>query len=1038
MKLSHITLTLLTLASLQLNAQWSTNSTVNTPVVTATNTQGGHTFVSDGSGGTYIAWQDLRSGSYDIYMQHMSAQGVELWASGGINVCNASGDQMFPALMLDVAGVVMVTWSDFRSGNNYDIYAQRLSSAGTALWAANGVAVCTAPLDQVLPRITYVGSNSAIISWVDGRSGTNDIYAQRINGLGVTQFAANGIAVCSATGNQSNLVVSTDNANGVILAWEDFRNGATADIYAQRINGSGIDVWTANGVAVCNATGTQSAPQIALDANGFLIVGWSDNRSGGYDIYAQQLSNASGSAQWLANGVVVCNATADQGSTQVAIDGYGGYYVAWTDHRSAVSDDVYEQHLNASGAAQWTANGLTVCNATGDQNFPAMLTSPTGTYITWTDFRGGSTSDVYAQYVTIGGTTSWTANGVAVANATGSQDAARIISRSGGAMIMWNDRRNGNYDVYIQAICASGILGTPAPTNSTANSALTVCIGATTTLTATGTGTIGWYANPTGGAPLGTGGSFTTPAISTTTTFYVQDSTSCASSARTPVTVNTHPPVVVNLGSDVTQCGGTVTLDAQHPGATYLWNTFSTQQTITASVSATYSVTVTETNGCTGTDAVVVTINPVPTVNLGNDITQCGGNATLNAGNAGATYLWSDNSTSQTLLATTSGTYSVVVTNVQGCTNSDAINVTINTVPSVALGNDITQCGGTAFLDAGNTGSTYSWSTGATSQQIIAATSATYSVLVTAVNGCTATDAINITINTVPTVDLGADTTLCGPITLDAGNAGATYVWSDNTTGQTTTAGTTGTYTVLVTTSAGCTGTDAINVTSYAQPVVNLGSDIVQCGGTVQLDAQNAGSSYVWNTTETTQVITVTASGNYSVVVTSVDGCTAGDAIVVLINNVNTGVTQTWNALTANAVGAAYQWVDCGNGFAAVPGATAQSFTPTVNGNYAVVVTENSCTDTSTCYLFNNVGVQQISAAEVITAYPNPAQTVVNIATASNGTIEIFNALGELVLTENAASTVTTIDVSALNNGVYLVRLTNENGNAATRITIQK
>lgn len=1037
MRIVAIAWVLLT-TTLSVSAQWSTNSTVNTPVATATNTQGGHTLISDGTGGTYIAWQDLRSGSYDIYMQHMSSQGAELWTSGGLNVCNASGDQMYPALMLDAGGVVVVTWSDFRSGNNYDIYAQRLSSVGNPLWTANGLVVCNAALDQLMPKIVYVGSNSSIISWVDGRSGTNDIYSQRMNGLGAPQFAANGIAVCNATGNQSNLVTITDNANGVILAWEDFRNGSFADIYCQRINGSGIDQWTTNGVAVCTDAAIQYGPQITLDLGGFLVVTWSDNRSASYDIYGQQL-NSSGATQWTANGLAICNATGAQDGARVGIDGVGGYFVSWTDSRSGTSDDIYAQRLNSAGAGQWTANGVSVCNATGNQGNPAMLSvASTGAYITWTDFRGGATSDIYAQFINFAGSVQWTTNGIAVSNPTGNQSAPVIVSKTGGAVILWNDRRNGNFDIYIQGVCSSGTLGTAPPTNTTPSQSMTVCVGATTTLSATGSGTIGWYANATGGAPLATGTSFTTPAISSSTTYYIQDSTTCAASARTPVLVNTHPPVIVNLGSDITQCGGTVVLDAQHAGSTYLWNTFSTQQTITASISATYSVIVTETNGCTGTDAVVVTINPVPVVNLGNDITQCGGVATLNAGNAGSTFLWSDNSVAQTLIASTSGTYSVLVTNPQGCTSSDAINVVINTAPVVALGSDITQCGGTVSLDAGNIGSTYLWNTSATTQTISASASGTYSVTVTGTNGCTGSDAMNVTINAIPSVGLGNDTTLCGGITLNAGNSGATYVWSDNSTAQTLVAATSGTYSVVVTTSVGCTNSDAINIISLIQPNVNLGPDVVQCGGTVLLDAQNSGSTYAWSTSDTSQSITVTTSGNYSVIATSIDGCTSGDAIVVLINSVNTGVTQQWNGLTSLAVAAVYQWVDCNNGFSPIPGATNQSFSPTTNGSYAVIVTENNCTDTSTCFAFMSVGVSESTSLSEFTLYPNPANDYVTVTARSSGTLQITSLTGEILNYQTINEGQTVVDLSQLSSGVYMLWLITDTASSVQRISVSK
>ena len=89
---------------------------VNTPVATATNSQSSYSFVSDGTGGSYISWEDRRSGGYDIYVQHMSSQGLELWASGGLLVCNATGDQTSPTLVASSGPSVIIAWTDHRSG----------------------------------------------------------------------------------------------------------------------------------------------------------------------------------------------------------------------------------------------------------------------------------------------------------------------------------------------------------------------------------------------------------------------------------------------------------------------------------------------------------------------------------------------------------------------------------------------------------------------------------------------------------------------------------------------------------------------------------------------------------------------------------------------------------------------------------------------------------------------------------------------------------------------------------------------------------
>lgn len=213
----------------------------------------------------------------------------------------------------------------------------------------------------------------------------------------------------------------------------------------------------------------------------------------------------------------------------------------------------------------------------------------------------------------------------------------------------------------------------------------------------------------------------------------------------------------------------------------------------------------------------------IPVVNLGPDVNQCGGAAVLNAGNTGSSFLWSNQSTSQTTTVSSSGTYIVTVTN-GICSATGSVQVYINSVPVVNLGPNIRQCSGTVTLDAGNNNYSYLWSTSSDSNIIIVNSTATYYVTVTDPNSlCTASDSVLVTIDTLPVVNLGPDTTQCGGmITLFAGNAGSVYLWSDGSSADSLNVIATGTYRVTVTNSNGCTGTGSIFVTINPIPVVTL------------------------------------------------------------------------------------------------------------------------------------------------------------------------------------------------------------------------
>src|SRR5262245_21565712 len=133
-------------------------------------------------------------------------------------------------------GGAVMRWQDRRGGVNHDIYAQRLDPAGVPQWAAGGVPLCTAGGNDAYVTVTTDGAGGAIAAWQDYRSGTiSDVYAQRVNAAGVPQWTVGGVAICTAVGNQENVTIVSDGAGGAIVTWQDSRGGTNVDIYAQRV-----------------------------------------------------------------------------------------------------------------------------------------------------------------------------------------------------------------------------------------------------------------------------------------------------------------------------------------------------------------------------------------------------------------------------------------------------------------------------------------------------------------------------------------------------------------------------------------------------------------------------------------------------------------------------------------------------------------------------------------------------------------------------------------------------------------------------------
>jgi hypothetical protein len=235
-----------------------------------------------------------------------------------------------------------------------------------------------------------------------------------VNASGAVQWTVDGVAICTATGDQVYSTITSDGAGGAIITWEDGR-GYDDDIYAQRVNASGAVQWTADGVAICTAHGeaggggpfsstySQYAPQIISDGTGGAIIAWSAMWQifdyFRFDIYGQRV-DASGAVQWAENGVGLGSSEDGLGGLQIISDGVGGAIATFQLYRSGYYYDIYARRVDISGAFQWSA---ALCTATASQMNPAITSDGAdGAVIAWKDNRCGEQL-IFAQRVTASG-----------------------------------------------------------------------------------------------------------------------------------------------------------------------------------------------------------------------------------------------------------------------------------------------------------------------------------------------------------------------------------------------------------------------------------------------------------------------------------------------------------------------------------------------------------------------------------------------------------------------------------------------------------
>lgn len=358
----------------------------------------------------------------------------------------------------DTNGGSIIVWEDYQGGEHgVNIHAQRLSSTGHTRWQTGGIPVCTAAGTQRRPQLVTDGAGGAIIVWEDDRYGSFDIFAQRIDSSGIARWQTNGIQVCNAAWAQQFPAMISDGLGGAIVTWQDSRVAGYA-VYAQRINDSGSTVWLQNGIVVCDYTASQMFPRITTDGRDGAIIAWEDSRlpNTGHDIRAQRVSGA-GQLLWQQNGAAVCIALNQQRDAQILPDGQYGAIIVWQDLRAgATNADIYAQRINQFGQVQWQTNGIPICSVQGNQRDPKAVPDLFGgAVVAWIDERYGYSSRIFTQRISDAGALLWSVTDVDICASARDVEAFSLVSDgSGGGLYAWQDGRSGanNVNIYAQRI----------------------------------------------------------------------------------------------------------------------------------------------------------------------------------------------------------------------------------------------------------------------------------------------------------------------------------------------------------------------------------------------------------------------------------------------------------------------------------------------------------------------------------------------------------------------------------------------------------
>ncbi len=535
----------------------------------------------------------------------------------------------------------------------------------------------------------------------------------------------------------------------------------------------------------------------------------------------------------------------------------------------------------------------------------------------------------------------------------------------------------------------------------------------------------------------------------------VKNATGCQSISSDPVilTVNALPATpTISAGGPTTFCtGGTVTLTSS-AGTSYLWSTGATTASISPVISGSYTVQVTNASGCQSAAslATTVTVNTLPatpTISAGGPTTFCTGGTVTLTSSAGTSYLWSTGATTASISPVISGSYTVQVTNASGCQSaaSLATTVTVNTLPAtptISAGGPTTFCTGGTVMLTSSAGTSYLWSTGATTASISPVISGSYTVQVTNASGCqsAASLATVVTVNTLPatpTISAGGPTTFCpgGSVNLTS-SLGKSYLWSTGETSSSITANDAGSYSVRITDATGCESLESafLDVTHEAVPsipaITASGSLMLCAGESVELIA-SIGNSYLWSTGETTSSIIVNAGGSYTVKVTNSSGC---ESVLSLPSTVSVNVLPSKPIITTSGPtgfceGSSVTLTSSmSSGYSWSTGESTQSINVSLSGNYSVIVSNE----------FNCTSV--VSDGTDITVFSLPVPPIVNpgglTEFCEGGSVSLSGPVANGYLWSNGE---TNQSINASISGIYTLQILDGNSclsNASTDLVV--
>jgi hypothetical protein len=947
-----------------------------------------------------------------------------IWSSGG-TAATESGltAGSYTVTVTDANGCVTTNTVTVNDGCVCTLSATAAATDATCNGNTDGSATATTAGGTA--PFTYIWSSGGTAATESGLgAATYDVTVTDVNGCTATASAtvAEPTAIASATTSTAETCTGND---------------GTATVTATGGTAGYTFLWDA-------AAGSQTtATAVGLTAGTYIVTITDANGCANTDVatVANSCTPCTMTAAATATDAT-CNGSADGTATVTTTAGTAPITFVWDD---ALAQTTATAINLAAGTYTVTATDAAGCTATASVtvNEPTAIASAASSTAETCAGNDG-TATVTATGGTAGYTFAWDA-------AAGSQTTATAVGLTAGTYTVTITDANGctNTDVATVGNSCAPCTMTATATNLSNASCNGAADGIAIASTTGGTAPITFVWDDALAQTTATANNLAAGAYTVTAT----DINGCSATASVTITEPVALTAVANTNDE--SCAGndgsaSVTPSGGTAPYSYLWSNSATTPTISGLVAGNYDVTITDANGCTSINNLIVNNGCVPcalvaTATVNNNVSCNGGNdgnasVTTTGGTAPITLSWSNGATTVGISNLAAGTYTVTATDINGCSDTSlvviseptAIAATLNATPTTCAANDGDA---TATVTGGTAPYSFSWSNGGSTATINGLTPGTYDVTITDANACTAVFSTTVSNGCVCAATAAATATdpLCnascdGTATVTTTNtlAPVTFVWSNGQTTATATGLCAGTYSVTATDANGCVATTSISVVNPAAISISGTATNETCegadgGATANVSGGVAPYSYAWSNGGNAQTIINVAQGVYTVTVTDANGCTGNGVVTVGFNNtLSTNAVASQNASCAGyndgegqAVGIgvsniSYQWSN---------GATTQVATGLAAGVHTVTITGGICSTVRSITVTEPSAMNLSLATTSTPCVPGTGQIAANV-----------NGGGGAPYTYQWNTGASSSVISNLQNGAYTVTVTDANG----------